>query len=285
MKERMKYRSGSSPTHDATTGFGPGLRWWRQRRGFSQLDLAGAAETTQRHLSFLESGRAGPSREMILRLAGVLDLPLRQQNALLLAAGFAPAWRESELSAPELAEVNSALDYMLTQQEPYPAFVVDRRWTLLRANTGAVRLTEFLLGPAPATAAEAEPVNLAVALVSPDVLRPFIENWEEVALYFLRGVQADAIADGTRETADLLTRLFAFDGVPALSRVLPQGEPRAPVLVIRFRKGDTLLRLFTTIATLGTPQHVTVQEIRVECFFPMDEATAQIFRTWAAGRS
>src|ERR1700694_6344420 len=95
------------------TSFGAGLRWWRERRGLSQLGLAAAAETTQRHLSFLESGRAGPSREMILRLAGVLDLPLRQQNALMLAAGFAPAWRDSDLSAPELAQVASALASML----------------------------------------------------------------------------------------------------------------------------------------------------------------------------
>ncbi len=282
MPDRMRQRSMSSPTSETGASFGRGLRWWRERRGFSQLDLAGAAETTQRHPSFLESGRAGPSREMILRLAGVLDLPLRQQNALLLAAGFAPAWRESELSAPELREVNDALDYMLTQQEPYPAFVVDRRWMLLRANIGAARLTEFLVGPPPPNAALADPVNLAVALVSPEALRPFIVNWEEVALYFLRGVQADAIADGTRETADLLTRLIAFPGLPALSRVLPRGEPRTPVLVIHFRKGETSLRLFTTIATLGTPQDVTLQEIRIECFFPMDNATARMFRDWAS---
>ena len=267
------------------TSFGTGLRWWRERRGLSQLDLAAAAETTQRHLSFLESGRAGPSREMILRLTGVLDLPLRQQNSLLLAAGFAPAWRESDLSAPELVQVASALDYMLAQQEPFPAFVVDRRWTLLRGNRAAVRMTEFLVGPPPTSPAPAEPVNLAVALVSPEGLRPFIVNWEEIALYFLRGVQADAIADGTPETAELLTRLLAFPGVPALSRVLPQGEPRAPVLVIHFRKGETSLRLFTTIATLGTPQDVTLQEIRVECFFPMDDATAQVFRDWASAAS
>src|SRR5215475_2153580 len=101
----------SNPLNETGSSFGPGLRWWRERRGFSQLDLAGAAETTQRHVSFLESGRAGPSREMILRLAAVLDLPLRQQNALLLAAGYAPAWRESALSAPELARVNDALDH------------------------------------------------------------------------------------------------------------------------------------------------------------------------------
>jgi len=277
--DKMRQRTGTSPLHATATSFGSGLRWWRERRGFSQLDLAGAAETTQRYLSFLESGRAGPSREMILRLAAVLDLPLRQQNALLLAAGFAPAWRESRLSAPELAAVNHALDYMLIQQEPYPAFVVDRRWTLLRANTGAARLTEFLLGPPSATATE--PVNLAVALVSPDALRPLIVNWEEVALYFLRGVQADAIADGTRETADLLARLLAFPGLPALSHVLSPAEPRAPVLVIHFRKGEASLRLFTTIATLGTAHDVTLQEIRVECFFPMDDATANIFRTWS----
>ena len=195
MRERVKPRSITTPMDEATASFGSGLRWWRERRGFSQLDLAGAAETTQRHLSFLESGRAGPSPEMILRLATVLDIPLRQQNALLLAAGFAPAWRESDLSAPELAQVYGALDYMLAQQEPYPAFVVDRRWNLLRANAGAGRFVEFLTGPAPATAAaSSEPVNLAVALVSPDGLRPFIVNWEEVALFFLRGVQADAIA-------------------------------------------------------------------------------------------
>src|SRR5215510_6764125 len=218
MRERAKPRSSLTPMDEATTSFGSGLRWWRERRGFSQLDLAGAAETTQRHVSFLESGRAGPSPEMILRLATVLDIPLRQQNALLLAAGFAPAWRESDLSAPELAQVSGALDYMLAQQEPYPAFVVDRRWNLLRANAGAGRFVEFLTGPAPARPAPSEPVNLAVALVSPDGLRPFIVNWQEVAQYFLRGVQADAIADGTRETAELLRKLLAFPDLPALSR-------------------------------------------------------------------
>ena len=100
------------------TSFGARLRWWRTRRGLSQLDLAGAASTTQRHLSFLESGRTQPSREMVLRLAAALDVPLRQQNALLLAAGFAPVWRESDLAAPALTTVNRALDYMLAQQEP-----------------------------------------------------------------------------------------------------------------------------------------------------------------------
>ena len=282
MQDRVKKRPRSNSINATAPTFGARLRWWRERRGYSQLHLAGAAETTQRHLSFLESGRAAPSRDMVLRLAAVLDLPLRQQNALLLAAGFAPVWREGDLSTPELARISSALDYMLTQQEPYPAFVLDRRWNVLRANHGATRLTEFLTGPAPVGAPSE--VNLAVALVSPDGLRPFIANWEEVALYFLRGVQGDAIADGTRETGDLLKRLLAFPGLPSLSQALPLGEARAPVLVIHFRRDDTSLRLFTTIATLGTPHDITLQEIRIECFFPEDDATDHIFQEWAADR-
>ena len=262
------------PTQPKT--FGARLRWWRQRRGLSQLDFAGVAGTSQRHLSFLESGRTMPSQEMVLRLAAALDVPLRQQNALLLAAGFAPVWRESDLSDPELAQVTGALDHMLAQQEPYPAFVVDRRWNLLRANAGAGRMVTFLLGALPEG-----PVNLADALVAPDVLRPFIENWEHVAVHFLRTVQADAVADGTEETADLLKRLMSYPGVPPLSRLAPL-ETHTPVLNIRFRKTDTALRVFTTIATLGTPQDVTVQEIRIECFFPADDASAALFRKWAA---
>lgn len=256
--------------------FGPRLKWWREHRALSQLDLSGAAEMSQRHLSFLESGRADPSREMVLRLCAALDIPLRQQNALMLAAGFAPVWRESDLSAPELAKVNAALDFMLAQQEPYPAFVVDRRWNLLRANGGAGKLVAYLLGAAPAGA-----VNLADALVAPDVLRPFLDNWEEVTLHFLRSVQADAIADGTEETAELLRRLLSYPGVPPLSRVAPL-ETHTPVVNFHFRKGDTAFSMFTFISTLGTPQDVTLQEIRIECFFPSDEASAALWRSLTA---
>jgi hypothetical protein len=191
-------------------------------------------------------------------------------------------WRERDLSAPELTMVDRALRYMLAQHEPFPAFVVDRRWNLLRANAGAGRLVEFLTGPSPASVTPADPVNLAVSLMSPDGLRPFIANWSEVALYFLRGVQADALADGTAETAKLLERLLAFPGVPGLSDVLIPDETQAPVLPIHFIHGGTSLRLFTTIATLGTPQDVTVQEVRIECFFPADDLTAQTFRRWAS---
>jgi transcriptional regulator with XRE-family HTH domain len=265
---------------DATTArrtFGDHLRWWRKRRGLSQLELAFAAGTSQRHLSFLESSRAAPSSQMVLALAAALNVSLRQQNVLLAAAGFAPVWQEGQLGGPELAQVDRALDYILQQHEPYPAFVVDRHWNLRRANQGAAHLVAFLLGAVPT-----EDVNLADALVSPAVLRPFVVNWQEVALHFLRGVQADAIADGTPESARLLTRLLAYDDVGELMSSPAVEEAPRPLLPIQLRKGEVTLRLFTTIATLGTPQDVTVQEIRIESFFPIDDASASFFHHGAA---
>lgn len=259
------------------TTFAARLRWWREHRGFSQLALAGRADISQRHLSFLELRRASPSREMVDRLATALDIPLRQHNALLLAAGFAPVWRQRDLAAPDLAEVASALDYMLAQQEPYPAVVVDRHWNLLKANAGAVRLVEFLVGPiAPGTA-----INLADALVAPNVLRPYLTNWAEVVRHFIRSVEADAAADGLIETTALLERLMGYKGVRSALRLAPNKADNGPVLAMHFRKRDASLRLFTTIATLGTPQDITLQELRIECFFPMDDATAKRLRSWA----
>jgi transcriptional regulator with XRE-family HTH domain len=259
-------------------GFAASLRWWRRHRGLSQLDLAGRAEISQRHLSFMELDRASPSRDMVIRLAVALDVPLRQHNALLLAAGFAPVWRQTNLAAPELNEISKALDYMLAQQEPFPAVAVDRHWNLLRSNSGAVRLVEFLVGPLAPDA----PINLADALVAPDVLRPHLVNWPDVVRYFVRSVEADATADGTPETAALHQRLLGYDGVRAAVYATPAELAIAPVLPMHFRKGETELRLFTTIATLGIPQDITLQELRVECFFPIDDETANVMRAWHA---
>jgi transcriptional regulator with XRE-family HTH domain len=260
------------------TTFAARLRWWRTHRGFSQLALAGRANISQRHLSFLELGRASPSREMVDRLATALDIPLRQHNALLLAAGYAPEWHQRDLAAPDLAEVASALDYMLAQQEPYPAVVVDRHWNLLKGNAGSVRLVEFLVGPiAPGT-----PINLADALVAPNVLRPYLTNWTDVVRHFIRSVEADAAADGLIETTALLDRLMGYEGVrSALMSLAPRKADNGPVLAMHFRKRDASLRLFTTIATLGTPQDITLQELRIESFFPMDDTTAELLRSWA----
>ena len=261
------------PGHNS---FAAALRSWRRRRGWSQLQLAARAEISPRHLGFLELARAAPSREMVIRLGVALDMPLRQQNAMLLAAGFAPVWSESKFDAPELAQVRSAIDYMLAQQEPFPAFAVDRRWNLLKSNDGAVRLVEFLVGK-PAPGAQ---INLADALVGPDVLRPFLTNWADVVRYFVRTVEADSAADGTAETAILLDRLLQYQDVRSILKD-PATDALGPILPMHFHKGSVSLRLFTTIATLGTPQDVTVQELRIECFFPMDEDTANTFRRWA----
>jgi transcriptional regulator with XRE-family HTH domain len=257
--------------------FAAKLRWWRAQRGLSQLELAQRAGVSQRHLSFLELGRASPSRDMVEQIASALDVPLRQHNALLVAAGFAPVWRETDLAAPELKDVSDALDYILAQQEPYPAVAVDRHWNLLRANNGAVRLVEFLVGPL----APGAKVNLADALVAPEVLRPFLVNWPIVVRYFIRSIEADAAADGTDATDALLARLRSYPDVSD-AVAAPFTEPATPVLPMHFRKGETSLRLFTTIATLGTPQDITLQELRIESFFPMDSDTAAILHAWAS---
>jgi transcriptional regulator with XRE-family HTH domain len=215
--------------------FASRLRWWRRRRGISQLELAGRADVSQRHLSFLELSRAAPSRAMVLRLAVALEVPLRQQNALLLAAGFAPVWHETEFAAPELAPVRSGLDYVLSQQEPFPAVVVDRRWNLLKANAGAVHLVEFLVGPL----APEVPVDLADALVGPDVLRPFLVNWADVVGYFIRSVEADAAADGTAETAALLDRLLGYPGVDRVVKRTSFEPTSGPVLPMHFARAKS----------------------------------------------
>jgi transcriptional regulator with XRE-family HTH domain len=261
------------PSHFASR-----LVWWRKRRGLSQLELALATACSQRHVSFLELGRTRPSREMVVRLADALGLALRHSNELLLAAGYAPVWAETEFGAQALVPIRNALDFMLTQQEPFPAVVVDRRWNVLQANRGATALVEFLVGPV----TPGVTLNLADALVAPDVLRPYLLNWADVVRFFLRSVEADAAADGTAETSDLLQRLMSYDDVRS---VMAQAAPlpvEAPVLPMHFRKGKTNLRLFTVIATLGTPQDITLQELRIESFFPMDEVTREAFRRWVA---
>ena len=253
--------------------FGEHLRWWRKRRGHSQLELSGVAGTSQRHLSFLESGRAMPSQDMVLSLAVALNIPFRQQNVLLKSAGFAALWNESKFEEPAFAEISSALDFILAQQEPFPAFAVDRHWNLKRANDGAARLVTFILGAVPAGN-----VNLADALLSPAVLRPYIVNWQEVALHFIRSVHADAIADGSVESSSLFSRLASYEALADLLRSGVAEDASLPLLPIHMRKGEISLRFFTTIATLGTPQDITVQEIRIESFFPMDDATNTFFR-------
>jgi transcriptional regulator with XRE-family HTH domain len=253
------------------------LVWWRKHRGLSQLQLALTTGCSQRHVSFLELGRTKPSREMVLRLAEALDISFRYSNELLLIAGYAPVWTETEFGALDRTPIRDALDHILAQQEPFPAVVVDRRWNVLQANQGATALVEFLVGPLVPGAA----LNLAHALAAPDVLKPHLANWTDVVRYFLRSVEADAVADGTAETAELLKTLLNYEGVRS-AMLTASLVPEGPVLPMHFQKDNIRLQLFTTIATLGTPQDITLQELRIESFFPMNDETRYVFRGWAA---
>lgn len=265
-----------------TPDFASKLCAWRRKRGLSQLKLALEANVSQRHISFLELGRATPSRNMVLHLSAALDLPLREQNALLLAAGYAPVWRQSSPGTGEMAMIDRALDFMLAQHEPFPAFVLDRRWNLLRANRGGQRFAGFLLGVPLFEPDPNAPVNLADAFLAPEPMRPLFTNWREVVNQFIRGVRSDALADGTDETRALYDRLLGYPDVRSVLDATPTDGGPDPVLSMDIEKGDTKMRLFTTLATLGTPLDVTAQEIRVESFFPADDASAEIFKRWAA---
>lgn len=250
------------------THYGTELRAWRMRRGLSQLDLALRCGTSQRHLSFLETGRARPSRGMVLALAGVLDVPLRHQNTLLLSAGFAPAFRETDMSAPELGPVGRAIELTLEKLEPYPTLVVDRRWKLLRANEGAKRFQRRVFGGETPIG-----TNIMLASLAP-IGRPLVENWEEVAIWTLRRAQGEALVEGTPEAAKFVDELLELPDLPKLAQN-PKAENAAlpPVLSVRFRTKDGTISLFTTLATLGTPLDVTLQEVRIETFFPADDFT------------
>ena len=254
-----------------------------RRRGASQLALALQSGVSQRHVSFLESGRAKPSREMVVQLSTALDVPLRQRNTMLLAAGFAPAYRESNLGAPELTPVRQAIDRMLKQQEPYPAVVIDRLWNLQQANEAAQAFTVFLFeGPPPLPPPGKSP-NILRWLLDPKALRAKVSNWEEVARYLVSTTYAEILADGGEPKAlAFIEEIMAYPDVPASFRKLRFEERPQPVLTLDYIVGGRSLSVFTAIVTLGTPQDVTLQEVRIECFFPADERSDALFRSLAA---
>jgi len=249
------------------------IQHWRHARKKSQLALALQAGVSTRHLGFLEIGRANPSREMILLLAGVLDVPLRERNALLLAAGYAPMYTETGLDAPEMQHAHKAVAMILQHQEPYPAVVMDRHWNMLTSNSAAERFFSELVtlptgGPPP---------NIIRLMFDPAGLRPFVANWEAVAEALVQRVHREALG-GVPDltTVALLEEVLGYPGVPARwgapDLLAPFPKPYLPV---QFRKGDLVRDFFSTVTTLGTPLDVTLQEIRIECFFPADEQTAR----------
>lgn len=263
--------------------FGALLKGWRKARGISQLDLSLHCGVSQRHVSFLESGRSQPSRGMVLHLGEALGVPLRQQNALLIAAGFAPVYRARSLDAPEMRQVSKALDRAIAQQEPFPAIAIDHNYNLLRANMAASRFMALMLGPAAAEAlSSGAAVNVAHLMLSPEGLRPHIQNWDEAASWMIRRLRAEAVRDGSKtDTDDLLTQLMALPDVADLAFTPRDDVDPSPTLVVRFNVGGATLALFSMIATLGTPLDTSLQEMHLEFFFPGDEATEAWFRNMA----
>jgi transcriptional regulator with XRE-family HTH domain len=262
--------------------FAAALRYWRDKRGYSQLRLSTESRISQRHISFLESGRSQPSRELILKLGTTLDIPLRQRNVMLLAAGFAPAYQERKLSDPELASVKQALDFMLAQQAPYPALVVDRLWNLVMSNGPAAMLIKWLLDMPENQPIPREGVNVLKLMLDPQAIRRYLVNWQDVSADLLHWIQREAMSDGpASEATGLLEQLLALPGIKAATQT-PNLDTRVlPFLAMTIKKNEVELNLFTSIATMGTPHDVTVHELRIESFFPADAATAAWFKSRA----
>jgi transcriptional regulator with XRE-family HTH domain len=247
------------------------LRDWRARRRLSQLDLALEAGVSARHLSFIETGRAKPSAEMLDQLAERLEIPLRERNQLLLAAGYAPAYDQHDLADPEMGPVREAIDRVLAGHEPYPALVVDRHWGLVAANRALELLTEgaaaHLLEP---------PVNALRLSLHPEGMAPRIVNLGEWRAHILDGLGRRAVVTGDPALFALHDELAAYPGgEPAEA---PDLEVAAIATPLRIRAGDVELGFISTLTRFGTAVDVTVSELSIESFFPIDETTAVFVR-------
>jgi transcriptional regulator with XRE-family HTH domain len=244
------------------------LRGWRERRRLSQLELAIQAEISTRHLSFVETGRAMPSRDMVLRLAEQLEVPLRERNHLLLAAGYAPIYPRTPLDSPALAPVRAAVRQVLTAHQPYPAIAVDRGWNLVEANASIGLFTDGAAAPL-----LTPPVNALRLSLHPAGLAPRIVNLGEWRAHLLGRLRRQVSLTGDAELADLYDELRGYPcDQPEPEIELP--GPGDVVVPLRIRDGDQELAFLSTVFAFGTPLDVTVAELSVESFFPLDEATA-----------
>jgi transcriptional regulator with XRE-family HTH domain len=264
-----------SPT--ATSGaVGELLRDWRNRRRMSQLELAMEAEVSARHLSFVETGRSRPSREMVLTLAEHLQVPMREQNALLLAAGYAPIFNETPLESEEMRPVRKALDTILAGHEPYPAVIVDRQWEIVASNAPAGLL---LRGVAPELVAP--PANALRITLHPDGLAPHILNFTEWSVHLITRLRRQALLSQDPALAELERELLGYPGVEASSAVAEPAEMLFVPLRLRLPGSGAELSMFSTLATFGTALDITLEELSIESFFPADDATERFLRAAA----
>ena len=248
------------------------LRRWRDARNKSQMEASLDAGVSQRHLSFIEIGRSVPSRETLIGIAEALEIPYRDRNSLLLAAGYAPMYEDAGWDEQELRSVTKALNRMLQQHEPYPAIVMDRYWTVLQTNTAAPRFFNSFVD----LSARPQPLNLLHLMFDPAGMRPFVANWEEVARTLIQRVYRESVGRVIDEKShDLISALLAYPGTkPEWRTPKAQRTPSdLPVVPIRFMKDGETLSYFSMLTTLAAPQTIATQELRIESMFPMDEDT------------
>ncbi len=255
--------------------FGRMLRQWRDARHMSQLALATEAGISTRHLSFLETGRAQPSREMVQLLTGMLDVPLGERNTLLVAAGYAPAYGDRPLGAPDLQPVRRALEYILRQQEPFPALVLDGEWNVVMSNDAARRVFELFKSAA-------HTPNVMRKVFDPDGIRPFIVNWSCMGGGLMQGLHREVGAPGSDALMRLRDELLAFPGVPKRWRTPDALASFPPFVSMELKRGDVAMTFFSTITTFATARDVMLQHLKIECFFPADTPTEQTARRLAA---
>lgn len=254
----------------ATSGVGPLVKEWRTRRRRSQMDLAHEIGVSPRHLSFVETGRSRPSPELVLALAEGLDVPLRERNTLLLAAGYAPRYAERPLEDPSMDTVRSSLERMLAAHEPFPGVVIDRAWNVVLANTAALALVEGLpdhvLAPT---------LNVYRLCLHPDGLAARTRNLPEWADYLIRTLRRSVLLTGDPGLQTILDEVVGYPNIAALvHEPASTGWDEPPLLVpVEVELGGRDLSLFTTLTTFGTPRDVTLDELAVELFFPADDAT------------
>lgn len=250
------------------------LRHWRDVRSKSQLELSLDIGISQRHLSFIESGRSAPGRQTLVNLAQALDVPFRDRNELLLAAGFAPIYKEAAWNSAEMGSVNRAVERILRHHEPFPAIVMDRYWNVFMRNASAPRFFNAFID----LDARPEPRNMLHLMFDPTALRPFLVNWDEVSRALIQRIHREAVGHTLDErTRELLASLLAYPDIdPGLGRIgADDPEPSLPMIPLTFRKEGQVLRYFSMITTVGTPQTITTQELRIESMFPADEATEE----------
>jgi transcriptional regulator with XRE-family HTH domain len=249
--------------------FGRRLRQWRTARRLSQLELAVEAGVSARHVSFLETGRSRPSREMVERLAVVLDVPLRSRNELLLAAGLAPRHAARPFDDPDLAPVRRGVEFLLAAHEPYPAFVLDHKLDVVLANRAHHRFLRWALGR------ECDEPNILRLVLAPDLLKPQITNWPVVAAVLVRRLEGLIAVPCPPAVRDLHEEILAYPGVRAAATGPPALDPSALLIPIDYQAHGTRLRWFTTLASFGAALDVTLQEIVIELLYPMDAETAR----------